>query len=222
MVFDTVYSTARVRSLREGGQMARYISEGDTNRGLGGVSYLLVIGHRAALAWILKYERMAFPGFRRPETQALKIGDRLLLYTTRNCFGNPTRDRGRVIGDAVVTSAVTALDQPVVISDRTFPVGCEISLKQLAPLHEGVEISELVPELDAFPNKGTWAIRLRRPLVPLTEHDSDLLSVRLAPLVSSPKDNLEQYMRWLPENLGRQLIWPHLSKAQKPGDHCSP
>jgi hypothetical protein len=180
--------------------------EGDTDRELRGASYLLVIGHRAALAWILKYERMAFPDFRRSETQALKVGDRLLLYTTRGCFRNPTRDRGRVIGDAVVTSAVTTLDQPVVISDRTFPVGCEISLKQLAPLHEGVELSELVPDLDAFPKKDKWAIRLRRPLVPLTDHDSDLLSVLLTPLVSSPKDSLEQYMRWFPENLGRQMI----------------
>jgi hypothetical protein len=177
-------------------------------------SYLLVIGHRGALAWILKYERMAFPDFSRQETHALKIGDRLFLYTTRGCFRNPTRDRGRVIGDAVVTSAVTPLDQPVDISGRTFPVGCEISVMRLAPLHEGVILSELVADLDIFPNKDTWAIRLRRPLARLTEHDSDLLSARLTPLVLSPNDSLEEYLQWLPENAPRQMVWPRRSTSR--------
>jgi hypothetical protein len=61
-------------------------------------TYLLVIGDREALGWILSAERMAFPDFRRAETRSLKSGDRLLIYTTRGCFKNPTRDRGRIIG----------------------------------------------------------------------------------------------------------------------------
>jgi hypothetical protein len=158
---------------------------------------LLVIGDRVALSWILKYERMAFPDLARWETRALKISDRLLLYTTRGCFRNPQRDDGRVIGEAVVTSTVTALDQPVVICDRTFPAGCKISLKRLAPLYEGPALRDLVPDLDAFPNKNAWAFRLRRPLVRLSEHDSDLLSTSLKRLAVNPGDSVEQYLQWL-------------------------
>src|SRR6187401_3413296 len=83
-------------------------------------TYLLVLGDRAALAWVLKNERMAFPDYRRAETRALKVGDRLLLYTTRGCFRSPGRDRSRVIGEAIVTSNVGTLDQPVEISGRRF------------------------------------------------------------------------------------------------------
>jgi len=165
--------------------------------GAGSVTYLLVLGDRAALAWVLKNERMAFPDYRRAETRALKVGDRLLLYTTRGCFRNPGRDRGRVIGEAVVTSKVTTLGQPVVISGRRFPVGCRISVTRLAALREGVALRDLVPDLDAFPNKETWAIRLRRPLVLLSAHDNDLLSAYLAPLAVDPKDAVSGYLRWL-------------------------
>jgi hypothetical protein len=171
--------------------------QGDTRGETRSATYLLVIGDRAALAWVLKHERMAFPDFSRAETRALQVRDRLLIYTTRGCFRNPSRDYGRVMGDAVVASTVTALDRPLVISGRTFPVGCKLSLKRLAALHDGVVLRDLVPDLDAFPSKDSWPIRLRRPLVRLSEHDSDLLSTRLTPLVSNPNDNMEQYLQWL-------------------------
>lgn len=83
------------------------------------------------------------------------------------------------------------------ISGRTFPVGCKISVKGLAALREGVVLRDLVPDLDAFPDKETWAIRLRRPLVPLSAHDVDLLSARLAPLAVNPRDTVGGYLRWL-------------------------
>ena len=57
-------------------------------------TYLLVIGDREALGWILAEQRMAFSSMSRPHVRALSPGDTLLLYTTRGCFKNPTRDRG--------------------------------------------------------------------------------------------------------------------------------
>jgi len=65
-------------------------------------SFLLVIGDRDALGWILAEQRMAFPTAQRAEVRALRIEDELFLYTTRGAFKNPTRDRGRVIGAARV------------------------------------------------------------------------------------------------------------------------
>jgi hypothetical protein len=46
-------------------------------------TYLLVIGERSALAWILKSARMAFPHYREREVKELPPGDELLLYVTR-------------------------------------------------------------------------------------------------------------------------------------------
>lgn len=177
--------------------MALHSTESAGPAGAPSATYLLVIGDRAALAWVLEHQRMAFPDYRRAETRALKAGDRLLLYTTRGCFRNPGRDRGRVIGEAIVTSGLTPLDQPVVISDRTFPVGCEISVTGLAALREGVVLRDLVPDLDAFPDKEMWAIRLRRPLVSLSAHDAYLISARLAPLAGNPRQTVGGYLRWL-------------------------
>jgi hypothetical protein len=69
-------------------------------------SYPLILGHRARLAWVLGHSRMASPdGFtdaRARKGERPDVGDRLFLYTSRGCFGNPTRDRGRVIGEAGV------------------------------------------------------------------------------------------------------------------------
>jgi hypothetical protein len=42
-------------------------------------SYLLLIGEREALAWILREARMAFPQRRRPEVDNVAVGDELLL-----------------------------------------------------------------------------------------------------------------------------------------------
>src|SRR6202051_2908697 len=68
------------------------------------VGYLLVIGERDALAWVLTTQRMAVPDYRSREVSALEPGDQLFLYTTRGCFHNPTRDRGRVVGVAKATT----------------------------------------------------------------------------------------------------------------------
>ena len=75
--------------------------------------YLLVIGDRAALAWVLAEQRMAFPALRRSQAMALEIGDELLVYTTRGCFRNPGRDRGRVMGLAKVTTHVVTWPSPL-------------------------------------------------------------------------------------------------------------
>jgi hypothetical protein len=58
-------------------------------------SYLLILSDRDAIAWVLREQRMAFPATRRAEL-ALTIDDRLLLYTTRGAWSNPTHSRGRV------------------------------------------------------------------------------------------------------------------------------
>ncbi|WJK33373.1 hypothetical protein [Solwaraspora sp. WMMA2065] len=45
-------------------------------------AYLVVLGERAAIRWVLEQQRMAFPATPRAEVAALAAGDRLLLYAT--------------------------------------------------------------------------------------------------------------------------------------------
>lgn len=162
-------------------------------------AYLLVVGDREALGWILTESRTAFPSAGRSEVSALSSGDALFLYTTRGAFKNPTRDRGRVIGGAQVTTPVVRLDTPVRFGEREFPVGCDLALQSLAPLGEGVELAPLVGALETFRSAGSaWSVRLRRPLVRLSDDDETLLTKALARVaVAQPDPTVRaEYTRW--------------------------
>lgn len=159
-------------------------------------SYLLVISDREALGWILANSRTAFSGMRR-DVKLLRQEDILYLYTTRACFKNPTRDRGRVIGTAVVDSPVSVLADPPAFGDRSFPIGCSLRIGPIVALHQGVELAPVAPTLDAFKTLGrNWSFGLRRALVALSERDSAVLGDLLQANVSSGRANLEPYLRW--------------------------
>ena len=158
-------------------------------------SYLLVIGEATPLAWVLAEQRMAFPAIRKSQAAALDIGDELLIYATRTCFHNPKRDRGRVIGLALVSSDVRDLAEPIVFGERRYTSGCTLDIQSVAPLHNGVELRPLVPKLHAFPDGRTWNMRLRRPLVPVDKHDAALLKHRLNPLLEPLNRHLDAYIK---------------------------
>jgi hypothetical protein len=138
-------------------------------------SQLLVISEREALNWLLRERRMAFPRRGAASAHALRPGDVLLLYVTRGAFHNPTRDRGRVIGEVTVASQVRDLDEPLVVAGRGFSTACALSVRALCPRGSGVELSPLVDRLDAFPQKHAWSAAMRRTLVPLPPRDTELL-----------------------------------------------
>ena len=158
-------------------------------------SYLLVIGDAAPLAWVLAEQRMAFPALRRSQAAALEIGDELFFYTTRECFHNPIRDRDRVMGLALMKSDVRDLAEPVTFGDRRYTSGCALDIQGVAPLHDGVELRPLVPQLHAFPDARTWTIRLRRPPVRLDEHDAALVKRQLNPLLKPLNRQLDAYIK---------------------------
>ena len=149
-----------------------------------------MIGDREPLAWILTDERMAF-SYGNSRTAE---GDRLFLYTTRGCFRNPGRDRGRVIGEAVVASSVTLLPQSVVFGGRSFPFGCDLRISGLAARDAGLELREMVDRLHRFPDPRTWSAQLRRVLVPLDAHDAAILRASLAPLMRAPHIHRAGYL----------------------------
>lgn len=141
---------------------------------------------------------MAFAPNRRREAEALEVGDRLLLYTTRGCFRNPTRDRGRVMGLATVSTPVVSLRVPVAFGDREFPYGCELKIEHLAPFGQGVVIADLVEDLQLFPNPAAWSAVLRRSLIRLKPSDAKLLRRRLEECAIDTSAALRGYLERAP------------------------
>ena len=156
--------------------------------------YIVPIADREPLAWILRERRTAFGENRAPEAQALRIGDVLLLYTTRGCFRNPTRDRGRVIGRATVRALAKRASRPPSFGGREYPYVVELEIESLAPLREGLELAPLVSRLDrTFPDPATWSVRMRRALVPLDANDANEIERELKPVAEPYQRALQTY-----------------------------
>src|SRR5205807_9403036 len=110
--------------------------------------------------------RMAFPASRAPTAvAALAAGDELFLYSTRGAFHSPGRDRGRIFGRATAQGQVRPLAEPLRLVGREFTHDVHFDLTALAPVHEGIELSPLVPRLTSFPHKTGWPTAVRRPLM---------------------------------------------------------
>jgi hypothetical protein len=152
--------------------------------------FMLVIGDREPLAWILTNERMAFSRSR----SELAEGDRLFLYATRGCFRNPVRNRGRVIGEARVAGSVNLLPEPIVFGEKAFPFGCDLQITGLAARNTGPELRDMVSKLHRFPDPQTWSAQLRRVLVPLDAHDAAIVHNELAPLMNALPINRAGYL----------------------------
>ncbi|GAA3257458.1 hypothetical protein GCM10020216_095190 [Nonomuraea helvata] len=158
------------------------------------VAYLLILSEREAVAWVLRESQMAFPQTNRSEVNRLKVGDDLFVVTTRRCWHNPTRDRTRVIGTAVVTSEVVPYEKPVAIAGRDFTRGCDITVRALAPYLMGLDLASLIPRLDAFPNKSAWSIRLRRALLEISTSDATLLKQEFEGVAREPAAVIPIYL----------------------------
>lgn len=91
-------------------------------------TYLSVIGDRVALAGVLKNAKMAFPTTRRSEVESPEKDDELFLVSTRGCFRNPTRDRTRVLGRAVLRAPVSMAPEPIELIGRTFNRTCSLEI----------------------------------------------------------------------------------------------
>ena len=137
---------------------------------------------------------MAFSAARVNAASRLEIGDELLLYTTRGCFRNQKRDRGRLMGRARVASRVVSLPEPVIFGDREFAYGCDLELMGIAPLRQGIELAALADSLQLFSSTRTWGTKLRRSLVPLTVPDAKLLQRELAPVLEPVEQHINSYV----------------------------
>jgi hypothetical protein len=156
-------------------------------------NYLVVLGDSRALHWVLSTRQMAFPDKRGREARLVRAEDRLLLYTTRGCFGNPTRDMGRIIAPATAASGAQHDEDPVRFGERSFPWRFGLHLDRLTPFRSGVVLADHVERLHAFPKKSAWSVYLRRPVLVLDDHDFALLSELLTPELTDRETALKGY-----------------------------
>lgn len=151
--------------------------------------YLLILGDREGLAWVVANERMAFPRHRAREVSRLAPGDRLWLYTSRGCFHSPNHDRGRIMGRALVSTPVRALETELVLGEKSYSLGCDIEIHALAPFRTGLEIGDIVERLGLLAPQArraakpfyAWSWILRRPLVAITPEAGRYLEAELTP-----------------------------------------
>ncbi|GAA2211426.1 hypothetical protein GCM10009850_068850 [Nonomuraea monospora] len=158
--------------------------------------YLLILSDSRAIAWVIAQQRMAFPSPIRAEVSSLKLGDELFIYTTRGAFGNPTRDRGRVVGRAIARTSAQHVESPIQIANREFGSACDIDIHQLSPWGRGVELAPLVERLDAFPVPTAWSWNLRRPLMLLPYRDASILRTELSRSAVSVEEAAPTYAEY--------------------------
>jgi hypothetical protein len=156
-------------------------------------AHLLILGNREGFRWVLQEQRMAFATC-RPDVNRLASGDVLLIYATRGCFGNPTRDRGRVIGTGKATSDVSRLRRPIRVGNREYRLACDLVIERLAPFGEGAELSALVDHLERFPNKDAWSAVMRRSVLTLPNGDARLLAEAVRPMLKNPREVAADYV----------------------------
>jgi hypothetical protein len=155
-------------------------------------AYMAILGDREALGWVLREQKMVFGPERWRLWRSLKQGDALALYTTRQCFRNPTRDRGRVIATASLISSLQKLKTPICFRDRSYEFYCDLDIDQLAPWGEGPELVNMVPRLNTFPT--AWRSHIRRSLVQLDEHDYGVITTTLATEAMARNEALDGYL----------------------------
>ena len=155
--------------------------------------YIVVLSNCDAIAWVVQERRLAFPPRRIADARQLAPGDRVFLYATRGAFKNSRHDRGRIFGEAEITTPVTVLEHPVEIAGREFTRGCGLKLCSLAPMRDGTELAPLVSELSVFPDQDAWGVRLRRSLLRIASSDATILRTALQGSANQPATTIETY-----------------------------
>jgi hypothetical protein len=154
--------------------------------------YLLILRDADGLAYVLREHQVAFTPKRRiPLTR----GDIVFLYTTRAIFRNPSDGRGLIIGRTEIISDVVKFESRLGIADRAYTSGCHVAITGLAPLDEGVELRQIVDELETFhPHPKRWAFRIFSSLVQLSPKDASVIQEKIQPMLQDPESVSQAYI----------------------------
>lgn len=154
--------------------------------------FLLILRDADRLAYVLREHRMAFAPRRRiPLTR----GDIVFLYITRAIFRDPGAGRGLIIGRAEIISDIVKFESGVRIADRICTSGCRLAITGLAPLGEGLELRQIVDELETFhPHPKSWAFRIHSSFLQLSPKDASVIQEKLQPLLQDPEYVSQAYI----------------------------
>lgn len=99
-----------------------------------------------------------------------------MIYATRGCWHNPTRDRAQVVAVGSVASPVshTSVD----VAGETMPQHCDLALDVVLAERGGIPFTDLVGRLSVTKGRDNWGPVLRRTIVALA--DRDIVTVRRA------------------------------------------
>ncbi len=136
------------------------------------MTWMIVLGDRDAISWVVASRRMAFR--EHVPTNELRVGDQVLLYSTRGAFKNPTRDEPQIFAAGFFASRVE--HSRVAVAGETFTKWCRLEITHLLPPREGIGFRPFVPRLRFIKNKETWPAALRRTLIRLPERDFKVLA----------------------------------------------
>jgi hypothetical protein len=146
--------------------------------------FLLILGDADGLAYVLREHRMVFTRKRRIP---LARGDIVFLYITRRIFRNPSTGRGLIIGRAEIISDIVKFENGLRIADRVYTAGCHLAITGLVPLGEGVELRQIVDELETFhPHPKRWAFRIYGSFLQLSPKDASVIQEKIQPLLQDP------------------------------------
>ena len=154
--------------------------------------YLLILRDADGLAYVLREHQVAFTSKRRiPLTR----GDIVFLYTTRAIFRNPNAGRGLIIGRTEIISDVVKFESRLGIAGRVYTSGCHVAITGLVPLDEGVELRQIVDELETFhPHPKRWAFRIYSSLVQLSPKDASVIQEKIQPMLQDPEYVRQAYI----------------------------
>jgi hypothetical protein len=136
---------------------------------------------------------MAFTSQRYGLASEIKPGAELFLYTSRGCFGNPTRDRGRVVGLAQARSEL--IPKRLHIGGRVFDYVQDITITGLCARGDGVELAARVSSMSTFPSATSWSAHLRKPLLRLDPVDAGRLGREVVPRLCGLNEASADYTR---------------------------
>jgi hypothetical protein len=174
-----------------------------------GTPYLLILGDAGGLAYVLREHQVAFTRKRRiPLTR----GDIVFLYTTRGIFRDSGAGRGLIIGRAEIISDVVIFDSAPRIADRAYASGCRLAITGLAPLGEGVELRQIVDELETFhPHPKRWAFRIYSSFLQLSPKDASVIQEKIQPLLQDQEYVSQAYISRA-EKVRREARTPYRTK----------
>jgi hypothetical protein len=171
--------------------------------------FLLILEDAEGLAYVLGERRMALTPKRRVP---LTRGDIVFLYTTRGVFQNPGGGRGLIIGRAEIISDIVKIESGLRIADRFYTSGCRLEISGLAPLGEGLELRQIVDELETFhPHPKRWAFRLHSSFLQLSPKDASVIQEKIQPLLQDPEYVSQAYISRAGRE-GRKAQGPHRAR----------